>query len=433
MVSPVSPETFNATVFAPGYWGSGGVDDLGDYAGGTAGTVRATLTGTLTEVGDTVTAVIGGHALTLRAYSDIPGGVLFTTLDFATFYVFLTVPFRSTTQYQISYTVAGNSGLACFLAGTRIATDRGEVAVEALRVDDRVVALRSGGFAAVRWIGRRRVAGRRATDPRHWPIRIQAGAFAPERPRRDLLLSSDHAIYAAGGLIPVRYLVNGATVAPQPATALDYWHLELAEHDLVLAEGLAAESYLDTGNRGAFEGQAPSFAAPALARRVWAARACAPLLLDPAAQAPARRHLLARAAELGWRATEDAGLALRCDGAPLAADRDGGTLRAILPPGAHRLVLASRSAVPAEMFADSTDTRRLGVAVARLAIDGGAIAPDDLQCTEGWYDPEPDLHWTNGEGVLLLPPSAQPRALELTAVPLLRYWLPRDVELSKAA
>ncbi len=31
-----------------------------------------------------------------------------------------------------------------------------------------------------------------------------------------------------------------------------YWHLELPHHDLILAEGLSAESYLDTGNRGAF-------------------------------------------------------------------------------------------------------------------------------------------------------------------------------------
>ena len=431
MVSPVSPETFNATVFAPGYWGSGGVDDLGDYGGGTAGTVRATLTGTLTEVGDTVTAAIGGQTLTLRAYSDVPGGVLFTTLDFVTFYVFLTVPFQPAIQYQVSYTVAGNSGLACFLAGTRIATDRGEVAVEALRVGDRVVALRSGGFAPVRWIGRRRVAGRRAADPRHWPIRIAVGTFAPGRPRRDLLLSSDHAVYAGGGLIPVRYLINGTTVAPQPAAALDYWHVELGAHDLLLAEGLAAESYLDTGNRGAFEGQVSTFAAPALARRVWAAQACAPLLLDPAAQAPVRRHLLARAAELGWRATEDAALALRCDGTALAVERAGDALRATLPPGARRLVLASRSAVPAEMFADSTDTRRLGVAVARLVIDG--VALDDPCYAEGWHDPEPDLRWTTGEGVLLLPPSPQARTLELVVAPLLCYWLPREFELSKAA
>jgi hypothetical protein len=433
MVSPVSPEVFDATVFAPGYWGSGGMDELGEYGGGTAGTVSATLSGTLSEVGDTVTAVIGTQTLTLRAYSDIPGGVLFTTLDFTTFYAFLTVPFQPSALYQISYTVAGNSGLACFLAGTRIATDRGETPVEALRVGDRVVALCSGGFAPVRWIGRRRIAGRLAADPQHCPVRIAAGAFAPERPRRDLLLSPDHAIYAAGGLIPVRYLVNGATIAPLRLAALDYWHVELARHDLLLAEGMPAESYLDTGNRGAFEGEPATRARRALAERVWAAQACAKLLLDPAAQAPVRRHLLARAEELGWRSTEDPGLVLRCDGAPLAARRDGNDWSATLPPGARRVVLASRSAVPAEIFADSIDTRRLGLAVTRLALDGSEIPPDDPCHAEGWHDPEPGLHWTTGEGVIECPPATRARHLEVAAAPLLRYWLPRALELSEAA
>jgi hypothetical protein len=32
----------------------------------------------------------------------------------------------------------------------------------------------------------------------------------------------------------------------------DYVHVELDRHDILLAEGLPAESYLDTGNRAAF-------------------------------------------------------------------------------------------------------------------------------------------------------------------------------------
>ena len=90
-----------------------------------------------------------------------------------------------------------------------------------------------------------------------WPIRIQAGAFAPNTPRRDLLLSPDHAVYVDGRLIPVRYLVNGASIAQVETDSVTYWHVELDRHDVILAEGLAAESYLDTGNRSVFVKGAP--------------------------------------------------------------------------------------------------------------------------------------------------------------------------------
>ena len=34
--------------------------------------------------------------------------------------------------------------------------------------------------------------------------------------------------------------------------SIEYFHVELDRHDVLFAEGLAAESYLDTGNRGLF-------------------------------------------------------------------------------------------------------------------------------------------------------------------------------------
>ena len=152
--------------------------------------------------------------------------------------------------------------LACFAAGTRIATDRGEVAVEALVVGDRVATARKAGatFREVRWIGYRHVDLLGHPDPAAVrPIRILAGAFDGALPRRDLLLSPDHAVFqggdgaAPGVLIPVRYLVNGATILPDhDLDAVTYFHVELATHEVLLAEGLPAESYLDTGNRRQF-------------------------------------------------------------------------------------------------------------------------------------------------------------------------------------
>ncbi len=58
-----------------------------------------------------------------------------------------------------------------------------------------------------------------------------------------------------------------------------YWHVELDCHDAILAEGLAAESYLDTGNRAAFEnGGAAVQLQPDFAYGVWEALGCAPLV-----------------------------------------------------------------------------------------------------------------------------------------------------------
>ncbi|MCP1557101.1 UNVERIFIED_ORG: hypothetical protein M2438_001174 [Methylobacterium sp. SuP10 SLI 274] len=45
-----------------------------------------------------------------------------------------------------------------------------------------------------------------------------------------------------GVLVPVMCLINGNTIVREPATQVTYWHIELDAHDILLAEGLAAES-----------------------------------------------------------------------------------------------------------------------------------------------------------------------------------------------
>ncbi len=143
--------------------------------------------------------------------------------------------------------------VACFATGTRIATLRGEVGVETLRAGEDVAVTAGGRQARIVWVGWRRVAVTLHPSPREvMPVRVRAGAAGPGKPARDLLLSPDHAVFVAGALIPVRYLVNGATILREPVEHVTYWHVELDRHDLLLAESLPCESYLDTGNRAAF-------------------------------------------------------------------------------------------------------------------------------------------------------------------------------------
>ena len=172
-------------------------------------------------------------------------------------------------------------GVACFAQGTRIATARGMVAVEDLRIGDRAHSA-FGGSAPIQWIGHRKLDCRVHPNPTAvWPIRIRAGAFGPGMPTRELRVSPDHALYLGGVLIPARCLIDDDAVAQVAVETVTYFHVELPQHDVLFAENLPAESYLDTGNRTDFANGGPvvtlnpDFAAGMDAAGIWAARACA--------------------------------------------------------------------------------------------------------------------------------------------------------------
>jgi hypothetical protein len=218
--------------------------------------------------------------------------------------------------------------VACFCSGTRILTEFGEVPVESLQVGDILscVSLTGPAFRPVRWIGRSRVDLDRHPAPQHAaPVRIEAGALGPGMPLRDLFLSPDHAVQVEEALVPVHLLINGATIRQEPARCMvTYWHVELDAHDLILAEGLAAETYLDTGNRDAFESETgPRALHPAFGARAWETCAVLPLLLDGPELAAAHARLLAHALEMGHALTDDPALAAEADGVPVAMERDG--------------------------------------------------------------------------------------------------------------
>ncbi len=110
--------------------------------------------------------------------------------------------------------------IPCFVAGTRIRAERGNIPVENLRTGDRLHVLKGGEAKPLVWLGHRRIDCSRHPGPAQvWPIRISAGAIGPGRPFRDLFLSPDHALYIGGTLVPVRYLLNGCTIATTPTTS----------------------------------------------------------------------------------------------------------------------------------------------------------------------------------------------------------------------
>jgi hypothetical protein len=139
----------------------------------------------------------------------------------------------------------GGAECACFASGSRILTARGEIAVEFLRSSDRLIT-HDGRELPIKWIGWRRVNIAAHPEPgKVAPIRIAQGALGENAPQRDLLVSPDHAMYLNGSFIPASALVNGANITQMQTSDVAYYHVELDEHAIILAEGAATESFLE--------------------------------------------------------------------------------------------------------------------------------------------------------------------------------------------
>lgn len=148
----------------------------------------------------------------------------------------------------------GTPASHCFMAGTAVMTPDGEVSIESLKIGD-LVALSDGRVAPVSWIGVQTVSTRFADPLRVLPVRVAAGALGEVLPKRDLLISPDHAILLDDVLVQAGALVNGTTITreAQVPEIFRYYHIEIADHSLILVEGVAAETFVDNVSRMAFD------------------------------------------------------------------------------------------------------------------------------------------------------------------------------------
>ena len=148
----------------------------------------------------------------------------------------------------------------CFLEGTLIATPLGERTIESLAIGDLILTV-DGRQAPIRWIGRRTLraygqGGYRFADPLlYMPVRIRAGALGDNLPLRDLLVSADHGILVDDILVQAGTLVNGVSVVRQTRLPeqFTFFHIELADHALILAEGTPTETFVDNVTRMGFD------------------------------------------------------------------------------------------------------------------------------------------------------------------------------------
>jgi hypothetical protein len=310
----------------------------------------------------------------------------------------------------------------CFLPGSLIATPSGDIAVETLQPGDLVTTLEAGRPVAktVKWIGYRHVkAGDLSGDDAH-PVRIKAGAFGENTPARDLLITNEHCVVVAGQLTPVRLLVNGRSIiVDKNINDLTYYHVELDEHGILLAEGLAVESYLESGNRSNFANAEVTALRPQMGITVKTAnhaQPVLPLLVDPAGLHPVWEALNERAVTLGLAKvsaeptlTHEADIyIITATGAVLypTHQHDGKVVFA-LPDGATGLLLASRTARPCDVTAPYIDDRReLGLSIGEIAVHTGTssmrtTAHLTMPELAGWHAVEgPGYRWTNGLAAL---------------------------------
>lgn len=186
-------------------------------------------------------------------------------------------------EHTFSYEVTNGNGItdvgfvhgtiACFVAGSRIVTAEGQIAVEALRPGDLVLTL-DHGLQELRWVGSRQVP----SEGRFAAVLIPAGTFGEHgalrvSPMHRLLLGGWQAELYCGEpevLVKAAHLVRaGLLRQDHSGRPVTYFHLLFDRHEIICAEGLWSESYMpsaidaaDPATRQEFEALFPEGTRP---------------------------------------------------------------------------------------------------------------------------------------------------------------------------
>lgn len=289
----------------------------------------------------------------------------------------------------------------CFVSGTRILTVRGEVAVEDLKVGDLAITA-TGETRPIIWIGSKLVERPIRNE---WPVRVRAGAFGDNLPARDLLLSGGHAVCVdlmGEVFVPIGELANGATIVREEWPEVTYWHVELESHDVLMAEGLGCESYMEVGNRAFFGRAYGRLVEVDAAQRVTESltRYSRPFVDRGVLVEAIRERLITRAEALGWSRAADMDLHMLVEGKRVEGQIDGDVARFIFPASAEMASLVSRT------FSPGREVRALGVRFESLRIFDGLKTDHDV-ALDGLVGLHPEelaagcnWSWTNGHLVL---------------------------------
>ena len=144
--------------------------------------------------------------------------------------------------------------IPCFTPGTLIATPRGEVPVESLKVGDKIIT-RDNGMQEIRWLGRRDLSwSDLAAAPHLKPILVRQGSLGNGLPERDMMVSPNHRLLVANDrtalyfdehevLVAAKHLAAGKGIHSVDAAGTSYIHFMCDRHEVVLSNGAWTESF----------------------------------------------------------------------------------------------------------------------------------------------------------------------------------------------
>ena len=144
--------------------------------------------------------------------------------------------------------------IVCFTPGTLIATPKGEVPVEQLRVGDKVIT-RDNGIQEIRWMGAKEMGWHDfAGNPHLRPVMVKAGSLGNGLPERDMMLSPNHRLLVANDrtalyfdehevLVAAKHLIGGQGVHQVESVGTTYFHFMFDQHEVVLSNGAWTESF----------------------------------------------------------------------------------------------------------------------------------------------------------------------------------------------
>lgn len=241
MVYVISADNFNIALTDPDGGGSGNYEA---YA------LVDTTDGTVVDFYD-----IGGGTTEIEALDGPAMGAVSTNLPV------LTGPNSTTTTLQFNLpdpdtlthdTVSpGETGIVCFVRGTRLDTEKGETLVEELRIGD-LVRTHDNGLQPIRWIGKRTVRA----EGNFAPVLIRPGVINNLTP---LLVSPQHRVMVTGAdleylfgtdeaLVAAKHLIDGKKVFQRHGGLVTYYHVMFEGHELVRSNGALSESFYVSAN-----------------------------------------------------------------------------------------------------------------------------------------------------------------------------------------
>lgn len=318
---------------------------------------------------------------------------------------------------NVTLPVKGDETYPCFLAGTLIKTDRGDIAVENLGVNDRVYIHTENGLQLQPITSivsdTHFVNTHLPDDEGGYPVCILKDAISENIPYQDTYVTPEHCLFIDGKFIPVRMLVNNHSIYYDHSQKMyRYYHIETGEHSVITANGMLTESYLNTRDT-IKDIENNVIRLP----KNWVNDAAAPLNVDRDSVEKVYNSLLdqALAKHIDRKGrkpliTNDHDICLIADNGNVIEKRiDNGKVTFIIPKNTKNVRIVSRASRPSDVIGSFVDDRRyLGLLIKSIKLFNKNKSFDiDIHLSEenldGWHTLDSDsVRWTNGNAFLPL-------------------------------